>query len=236
VSSKEAIDTDAQKQLARDLRSLSTGTTLWQYPNKKGVKVSACFLSLVPTKSAPSMKKTISASILAPMSPKRSDHKPVAGAESWTIVLDVQRKKTYFKLFEEATIEVCIGDPRLLTLSGLDFAGNMRLSLVQNKKKLDMVCLMSEDFECWDRVLATLYEQHFGFKPESSRTGESKEGSGSRDKELSRTRDVAANSLSTSGEFSLLDDSDRRSSNFPRSPTTPRFTSEETESRPSDVQ
>lgn len=187
---------DEKKQHQRDLDFLAGGTTVWQVPHKKGGKVIPHYLSMIPSKSAPA--NTSTKNILSPLTPKKPTFE-----SSWTIVLECARKRTYFKLFEDTTIEVKGIDLKLLPLNALEFAKHMGLCVVHKKTRLDFVCLSAEDFECWDRALSMMNDIYAG--------------RGSGDRTVTKSTDESTTrTVSISGqEFTFFDESDDRRFTIP---------------------
>jgi len=75
---------------------------------------------------------------------------------SYFAVLEIQRKKNFFRMPDQATLEVCFPsaeDSKQLNLNSLEFGQRLRLCLTANKKRIELMCLSPDDFECCERVL-----------------------------------------------------------------------------------
>lgn len=137
---------DPSKQIVRDLETLAAGITVWQIP-KRG-HVQQCYLYLKSQASAAQMQ--ISKSQLP------------AKSAAYTIAIECGREKLSLTLFEQATLELGVNDPKLLAKNNFEHAMDMGLALWKDKDCRQFICTSVDDYQCCSRMLSYLRSQRIG--------------------------------------------------------------------------
>lgn len=168
---QEAYEVEQLKQHVRDLEHVAAGVLVWQIPSKRATKVQMCYLSIVVRESESGASKRSLFNRTLKNTETKSSSSSSSSESSYSVVLEIQRKKSFFKIPDHASLEIGQAnaeDMKQLALNSLEFGQHLRLCLTANKKRIDLICLSPDDFECCERVLSVLLEQQTGVNSISS--------------------------------------------------------------------